>query len=81
MRVTILIHFPDPADSPNGASPLRVRYSLRPVEGRTMPVLTYGHGQAALTRETWAAWRMAGATLTAESAREQGIVLEVLGDG
>lgn len=81
MRVTIQIHFPDPLDSPNGASPLRVRYSLRPIDGRTVPVLTYGHGQAVLTRETWAAWRMAGATIATTSDRERGIVREVLGDG
>lgn len=55
-------------------------YSLRPDgHGRTAPVLTYGHGQSVLTRETWAAWRMAGAVIRTESEREQAIVAEVLG--
>lgn len=82
MGVTIFIHFPDPQDSPNGKSPLRVRYALHPNErGRTVPMLTYGHGRMVLTPAVWAAWRMAGATLAANTEREQGIVREVLGDG
>jgi hypothetical protein len=79
MRVTILITFPCPADSPTGRSPLRLRYALRRDGGRVRPVLTYAHGVCELTQETWSAWRMSGAVIAADTDREAAIVREVLG--
>lgn len=77
----IRLHFPDPADSPTQRTPLRVRYAIeRDENGRTVPVLHFGHGTHRLTRDAWRGYRMAGAFLEVDVDREQSIVREVLGD-
>jgi hypothetical protein len=76
----IRIHFEDPADSPNGRSPLRVRWSLQKDQaGRTVPVLQHGHGTGQIDKDTWHRLRAAGARIEADTERDQGIVREVLG--
>lgn len=73
--------FPDPLDSPTQRTPVRVRWGLhRDDAGRTEPVLTYRAATAVvLTREAWRGYQQAGATLTADTPREQQIVREALG--
>ena len=76
----IRIDFPTAADSPTGQTPVRIRFRMERRGGATVPVLTYQHGAAELTREAWAGFQAAGATIAAESDRERAIVAEALGD-
>lgn len=74
----IRLHFPTPADSPTGASPLRIRYSIQREGGRAVPVLRYAHGTRELTREAWPGFEAAGARIECDSPREAGVVAEAL---
>lgn len=80
LRAMIRLHFPNPDDSPTQRTPVRVRYAIeRQADGRTVPVLRYGHGTGQLSGEAWQGFRAAGATIEAGTERERGILREVLG--
>lgn len=76
----IALLFPNPDDSPTRRSPLRIRYAFDQVDGRTVPVLRYGHGTGALTADAWRGYQAAGAQLQADTDRERQVLREVLGD-
>lgn len=73
----ILLHVPNPEDSPTGKSPVRLRYAIEREPVR--PVLRYGHGTRTLSRADWLRLEQLGATIEATSPRERAIVAEVLG--
>lgn len=78
--MAIRMTFPNPDDSPTGAAFVRLRYGMHRRDGRTVPVLTYRSATAVeLTREAWQGYKVAGATIEADTEREQHIVREALG--
>lgn len=71
--------FTDPKDSPTGKETVRVRYSIRDPGPAAKVVLHYSHGTRELTREAWAGFAAAGATIAATDPRERVMLQTALG--
>lgn len=78
--MSIRLIFRDALDSPTGNAVVRLRWSAqRDAQGRQQIHLLYGHGTRELTAQAWAGYRMAGATLEGDDARDEAMIAAALG--
>jgi hypothetical protein len=77
--MAIRMTFPEAAASPTGAAVVRVRYGMVNPGPSATVTLHYAHGTRQLTRAAWEGFAAAGATLSADDAREKMMIKTVLG--